>query len=599
MPLLRIKHYSWIRILVVAVIIGIVAALTSIIFDIALLTYMRYVLGSIVGYKPPIPELGELEENFKPIRNWYLIPVVVAIGGFISGLIAYSLAPEAEGDGTDTAIAAFHRFNGIIRRRVPVIKLVSNIFTIGSGGSAGREGPMAQIGAGIGSAVADFLHLGTRIRRIALAAGMGAGLGTIFKAPLGGALFGAEALYKRDFETEALVPAIIASVVGYSIFGFFTGYRHVIPIPSVIFSSPLELVFYAVLGIVAGIFGILYAKSFYFIQNLFKEFKLPKYIKPALGGLLTGSIGLLFPQILEVGYGWITTFIHGKYPLMYLGTWVFSESWYVISLTLLVLAVLKILATSLTVGSGGSGGVFAPGLFIGASIGASLGIAFTNLFPTLISNPDSFIISMVVIGMMAFFGGVSKSPIAVIVMVSEMTGSYELLAPSMLATTLAYLITGKHTIYSEQVPLREDSPAHVYDYIVLRKVRVKDVMRKDIPVLSPETSPSEALSIMALHTLRGLPVVKDSKVVGMVSYEDLKIKVDPDDMDRIKVGDVMTKKLVVTYPDETVYDAFNRMLEYDVAQLPVIDRDSGKFIGLITRKDVRRAYDVLLSRQMK
>ena len=180
-----------------------------------------------------------------------------------------------------------------------------------------------------------------------------------------------------------------------------------------------------------------------------------------------------------------------------------------------------------------------------------------------------------------------------------MTGSYELLAPSMLATTLAYLITGKHTIYSEQVPLREDSPAHVYDYIVLRKVRVKDVMRKDIPVLSPETSPSEALSIMALHTLRGLPVVKDSKVVGMVSYEDLKIKVDPDDMDRIKVGDVMTKKLVVTYPDETVYDAFNRMLEYDVAQLPVIDRDSGKFIGLITRKDVRRAYDVLLSRQMK
>ena len=598
MPLIRNKYYSWAKIILLSIIIGVTSGIVAIVFDLMLNLYSKIALENLAGYSPPRPE-GDAQLTFTKRINTTLLAIVITLGGLISGVLVYSLAPEAEGHGTDSAIAAFHRFNGIIRKRVPLIKLISCIFVIGSGGSAGREGPMAQIGAGVGTLIADILHLGAKMRRMALVTGIGAGIGTIFKAPLGGALFGVEVLYKKDFEIEALIPAIVASVIGYSIFGFFTGYRHIFPVPSVKFKNPIELVFYAILGVTTGILGLIYVKTFYYTRSLFSRIKIPNYFKPAIGGLVVGIIAMLFPQITEMGYGWITLFINEKYVVAYInGKWIITNLWYITFIMLVFLAFLKIIATSFTVGTGGSGGVFAPGLFIGASIGAALGILFVNLLPGAIADRYSFLVSMTIIGMMSFFGGVSKSPIAVMIMVSEMTGSYELLAPSMLATTLSYLITGSNTIYHEQVDTRESSPAHIHDYIILKKIIVEDIMRRDIPALSPDTSSSEALNLMALYALRGLPVIKDGKIVGMVSYEDIKVKVDPASMNKVKVKDVMTKKLVVTHPEETVYDALIKLLEHDVAQLPVVDRNS-KLIGIITRKDIRKAYDLLLSKYVR
>jgi len=448
--------------LILSILIGVVSGITSIIFY-ELLRYVEgYLLGIFLGFNLPDPKLTVFDDTWNPYN--YLLPLVTGLGGLASGILVYGLAPEAEGHGTDAAIAAFHRYAGKVRARVPIIKIISSVFTIGSGGSAGREGPMAQIGAGVGSLISDIIGLPSRIRRLTVAIGIGAGIGSIFKAPLGGAIFGVSVLYKRDIEIEALLPAFIASIIGYTIFGFYDGFTPVFNMPKVTFNNPIELLFYAVLGIVTGFVGIIYVKIFYWIRHIFTLWNVPKYFKPAVGGLLTGLTGLLLPHVIGMGYGWITLFSRGVFPISSP-----SEGWYllypyrdwIILIGVLVLAAfLKILATSFTIGSGGSGGVFAPGLFIGGSIGAALAILFINLFPNFIVDVDAFITSFVIIGMLSLFGGVSKAPLAVLIMVSEMTGTYELVAPSMLAIALSYFISRDYTIYSEQLPDREHTPAH-------------------------------------------------------------------------------------------------------------------------------------------
>lgn len=225
-------------------------------------------------------------------RPW-LLPVVTTLGGLISGVIVFSLAPEAEGHGTDAAIDAIHHRGGRLRARVPPVKLVSAAITIGSGGSGGREGPAAQISAGFGSLLGQWLHLAPRDRRIAVAAGMGAGIGAIFRAPLGGAVMAAEILYIHDLEIEALIPSLIASIVGYSVYGAIEGWQPIFGAqPELGFDHPLVLVYYALLGLICGGGGLLYAKTFYGVTAIFHHLKLPRWLKPALGGLLVGLIGL-------------------------------------------------------------------------------------------------------------------------------------------------------------------------------------------------------------------------------------------------------------------------------------------------------------------
>ena len=275
-------------------------------------------------------------------------------------------------------LTAFHNKDGYIRRRVPLIKLIASAITIGSGGSAGREGPVALIGAGFGSTIADIFKLDARDRRIALAVGIGAGIGSIFKAPLGGALISAEILYRRDFEFETLLPSFIASIVGYSVYASWSGWAPVFSINTAFtFSHPGQLLGFAILGVVCGLFGILYGRTFYWIRDFFRALKLPNYIKPAIGGLIVGVIGVFLPQILGMGYGWVQFAINGNTAILPLG---------------IMIAVLfgKILATSLSVGSGGSGGVFAPGLVIGGMVGGVTWTLLHNFTSIVPADPATF-----------------------------------------------------------------------------------------------------------------------------------------------------------------------------------------------------------------
>jgi len=265
-----ISNY-YVKWFILGTIIGVVAGISALAFYFTLKLMEHLFLGLVVGISVPEPlgEGGSLESEFKVINLW-LIPVSTTLGGLLSGLIVYTWAPEAEGHGTDAAINAYHKLQGKIRRRIPLIKLFASAITIGSGGSAGREGPTAQLSAGIASAIADLLRLSPDDRRRAVAVGIGAGIGSIFKAPIGGAILAAEVLYMRDIEYEVIFPALVASAVGYSIFGSIVGFTPIFGYYTGVF-DPVSLPLYVVLGIIDGLFAVLYIKTFYKIHDSFKK----------------------------------------------------------------------------------------------------------------------------------------------------------------------------------------------------------------------------------------------------------------------------------------------------------------------------------------
>ncbi len=290
---------------VLGVAIGVVAGLGAVVFYSALEWATKLLIGGIAGYHPP-KAAGEGTTMVEAIRHRWLIPVVTTLGALIGNLIVFRFAPEAEGHGTDAAIDSFHFKGGQVRPRIPPIKLIASAITIGSGGSGGREGPAAQISAGFGSLLATWLRLETRDRRIAVATGMGAGIGAIFRAPLGGAVMAAEILYIHDLEIEALIPSLIASITGYSIFGAFFGWSPVFGNQTgFTFNHPIQLLYYAALGIGCGLIGLLYARMFHGTRHQFHRLPLPDWFKPAIGGLAVGLMGMAIPEALHTGYGWV------------------------------------------------------------------------------------------------------------------------------------------------------------------------------------------------------------------------------------------------------------------------------------------------------
>jgi CIC family chloride channel protein len=560
---------------ILGVLIGVVAGLGAILFFSAIDWSTRLFLGGIADLRPPLPR-GEGTPAVSSAGRLWLLPLVTTLGGIISGVIVFSLAPEAEGHGTDAAIDAFHERAGKIRARIPPIKLLASAITIGSGGSAGREGPTAQIAAGFGSWLGDIFNLSPHDRRIATAVGVGAGIGAIFKAPLGGAILSAEILYIRDFELGALVPGFIASTIGYSIFAGWSGWTPVFGEGlGLRFAQPMSLGWYALLGVIAGLVGIGYARTFYGVRDLFRRVRIPSHLKPAIGGLAVGLIGLAFPQVLSVGYGWLQLAIEGNTAELAVGT-------------MLALVALKIVATSFSIGSGGSGGVFAPGLFIGGMVGGGMWGLLHGHAPWMPDVPAPFVI----VGMMALFGGVAKAPIAVILMVAEMTNEFSMIVPAMIATTLAYLVTGNIRIYENQVRTRADSPAHRGEYAIplVQAVTVAEAMRTNIITASPIESIAEAEERMKRHGRRGLPVVDNGRLVGMFTTTDA---LGARQEGKAQVGDAMSTELVVAYPSDSLHTALQRMTRSGVSRLPVVERERpNELIGILTTRDLAAALDL-------
>jgi chloride channel protein, CIC family len=570
------------RWLVIGALIGVVAGIGSIVFFWAIDIATKFFLGLGAGYYPPGPA-GEGATVIRPIAHLWMIPVITTLGGLLTGLIVYTFAPEAEGHGTDAAIEAFHEKGGKIRARIPPIKLIASAITIGSGGSAGREGPTAQIAAGFGSWLGDLLHLNDEDRRIAVAAGVGAGIGSIFKAPFGGALLSGEILYKRDFEAAALFPAFIASVVGFSIYGAWAGWTPVFGTGGHYpFNEPRSLLGYLILGIVCGTVGLLYPTALYGIRDLFHRIHIPNHFKPAIGGLLVGLIGLFVPQALGMGYGYAQFGINGNF--LAISAWV-----------MLIIAFVKIVTTALTIGTGGSGGVFGPGMVIGGFLGGALWSGLHTVAPWTLGNtqPGAF----AVVGMGAFFGGVGKAPLAVILMVAEMTGEYSLIVPAMLATMVAYLITGETSIYESQVDTRLDSPAHKDDFALplLQSMTVRQAMEPARAVATPNTPLTDISRIMRENRVASVLILQDGNLIGLITSTDM-AQVPPDSTHITRARQIMSRRLVRAYPDESLYQAWLRMTRRGLRQLAVVERGEERaLLGVVTLAAIGRMLRVPLT----
>ncbi len=567
------------RWLLIGALIGVVAGVGAIVFYAAIALVTHLLLNMVVGYFPPAAA-SEGQAVITPIAHRWLIPVITTLGGLVSGVIVFSLAPEAEGHGTDAAIEAFHEKNGRIRSRIPLVKLVASAITIGSGGSAGREGPTAQISAGFGSWLGTLLHLDDHDRRIAMAAGIGSGIGAIFKAPFGGALLSAEILYKRDFEADVIFPTFVASVVGFSIYGAWAGWAPVFGVGGHFsFQHPLALVGYLLLGILAGLVGLLYPKTLYFIRDQFKRIAIPNHFKPAIGGLMVGLIGLFLPQAIGTGYGYVQLGINGDFT--HLAAWL-----------MFVLVFAKIVTTSLTIGSGGSGGVFGPGIVIGGFLGASVWAGLHSVAPGLVAGADAG--AFAVVGMGAFFGGIAKAPLAVILMVAEMTGEYSLVVPAMLATMVAYLVTGDTSIYENQVPTRLDSPAHKDDYQLplLQNMKVGDAMLSGVEgalaTAQPDTPVKEIARAFHGGRVMSVPVIDNGVIAGVITPVDI-ARVPAEDIDSgvARARQVMSRLIYKAYVDETLYAAWMRMSRRGLHQLVVVDRAAPtRLVGVVTADSI-------------
>ena len=520
-----------------------------------------------------------------PPRRWLLV-VLPVVGGLISGLLVKTFAPEAEGTGTDGYIDAFHNKAGSMRRRVPWVKSLATLATISSGGSAGKEGPIAQIGAGIGSGVGRYLKMGARARRTMMVAGAAGGLGAIFKAPLGGALTAVEVLYKEDLETDALMPAILSSVTAYTLFCSVNGFDHIFSYGGESFHTPLQLLFYAVLGLACSGAGYLFVNFMHGSKRFFFD-RLPinKYLIPPIGGLFVGILGFAYPQAMGQGFGYVQQLISHQ-PL--------GGSEATIGF-LAALALLKIMTTSFTISSGGSGGVFAPSLFIGAMLGGSVGSLSHHLFPALVPDITPF----VVVGMGAFFAGVANAPIASLMMVCELTGAYELLPPLMVVALVALVTSRRWSIYTNQVDNKFSTKAHLWEMNpnILKRVTIGDAMRgvyDQAGIISPNLSLGQVEAIARETGESDLLLQNDrGELCGLVSLSDLGDREDLESLGSLVLAlDLVNRRTVCLSPDDNLIRALEFFGEQEFDKLPIVRTINGRseLLGHVRYRDIIRFY---------
>jgi CIC family chloride channel protein len=587
-----------------AALVGAAAGIAGALFFGGLEIVEKWVLEDLAGYVP----LRAQGEGFMdtptttPFRPW-LLWAVPAIGATLGGLLSARLAPETRGGGSDAIIDAFHNHGGVVRRRVPLVKAFASMLTLGFGGSGGREGPTMQIGGALGSLVGRTLRVTDRERRILLVAGTAAGMAAVFRTPLGAALLAVEVLHRDDFESDALVPSVLASVVSYSVFlsiysGSFSGdsklFAHAEHYPFV----PAHLPLYALMAVLVSFVASVFLTTLDGVKRLSARMtKIPDWVKPGVGGLLLG--GMTVPFLLFVGPligrgGEGLGLLGGGYGAAQLAItgapWFKVEGWSCVEL-LLLLGALKIVATSLTVGSGGSAGDFGPSLVIGGIFGG----AFGRIAQLLLHDPRIDPGAFALVGMGTFYGGLAHVPIASLVMVCELAGSYDLLVPLMLAEGIAFVALRHRSLYHAQVATRRDSPAHRDDLIfdVLRGVKVGEVVLRDRPYVSftRKTPASDVLrDIAASGWQDAFPVLgEDGTLAGIISADILRtMATDPEVAGLTLADDLMTAPSSVRDTDD-LHVALEQILAHNVRELLVVD-EGGRIVGFLDEADITRVY---------
>jgi CIC family chloride channel protein len=524
------------------------------------------------------------------------------IGGLLAGPIIYYFAQEAKGHGVPEVMQAMALNGGRIRPRVVVAKVVASALCIGSGGSAGREGPIVQVGAALGSSIGQWFHFSeARIRNL-VACGAAAGIAATFNAPIAGVIFVMEIIL-GELDLGDLGSVVISSLTASTISRIFLGDRPAFTIPPYSMHTPWEVLLYAVLGVLSAFVAVGFIRLLYWCEGLFDEWHFPDALKPAIGGLLLGGLAYFYPMILGLGFIPQEETLLGL-PLLPGLPHIFGSGFPVIESALLgklsfgllfALVLLKPVATSLTLGSGNSGGVFAPSLFTGAALGGAFGLAVEHFAPGATAGPGAFAI----VGMAAVFAGAARAPFTAILIVFEMTDDYRLILPLMAGVIVSQILAERlfhESIYTYKLALRGIHLRHGRDVDVMESVRAEEVMVRQ-PITVPVNMPVVLLAGEFLRTGRhGFPVInKDGSLFGVVSLEDYRRamgqKTTSDN--NLTVGEITTRLVVTVFPDESVGTALRRMAPRDLSRLPVVARDDPRhLLGVVRRNDIVRAYDI-------
>jgi CIC family chloride channel protein len=578
------------------VMVGVAAGLVGAALFAGFEYFQRGVLEELAGYIPlrADGETFAASEGAHHFRPWLLL-VLPALGGLACGLIC-RLAPETRGGGGDAMIEAFHLRGGLIRRRVIWVKALASMFTLGTGGAGGREGPTMQIGGALGGLVGRWLRSTARERRILMVSGVAAGMSAVFRCPLGSALLAVEVLYKDGFESDALIPAVLASVVSYSviisIFGESTLFARVPRFPFV----PAQLPLFGLLALLVAALAAVFVRVYRGVHRLFDRLPIPDWTRPAAGGLALGAfctpavvlVGnyLHAPGeglgILGGGYGAVQMAISGS-------PWL-PAGWIAVAL-LVALSFAKLFAASLTIGSGGSAGDFAPSLAIGGLFGGAFGRAAQLLTHDAHLQPGAFAL----VGMGTFYGGIAHVPLSALVLVCELAGNYDLLVPLMLAQGIAFVALRNRSLYASQMPTLRDSPIHRDALLldVLRTIHVRDLMKSGAaPLCFFKSTPTSELIRHASRASEQevFPVLdSEDRLIGLITANTLRVLgAELSHADWTLAADLLQPPISVT-PEDDLRAATEAMIANELREIPIVSGDR-RVLGMLDESDIAEVY---------
>jgi CIC family chloride channel protein len=554
-------------IIALAILIGLFSGLGAVGF-ISLIKFFRTVFwnpwGGYSGYIP-----GDITS--------LLVPLIPALGGLLLGPISAIFPSEAKGHGVPEVMESVVLKGGVLKVRTVFIRAMASAICIGSGGSAGREGPIAQIGSAIGSYVGQVFKMSAGNVRTLLGCGAAGGIAATFNAPIAGVLFALE-IVLGDWQVATFSPVIMSSVIATTTARYIMGNESAFQVPLYELISPVEIIFYIILGLMAGLVALLWINTLDKFEEFFEDkVKIHPWLKPAVGGLILGCIGLIFPQIFGNGYDSMGQALMGDMAFQ----------------IMLVLIFLKILATSLTLGSGGSGGVFAPSLYIGAMLGGSFGALVHNLFPTITATKGAYAL----VGMGALVAAAAHAPLTNILILFELTGDYHIILPIMAAcimSTLTIRGLSPHSIYSIRLHKRGINIEAGKETSVLQSIRVRSAMTSEVEVIPEDMKFRNILQHFVKSKYSNFPVVnRDGDLTGILSFQDVRQHVFEPELEHLVVAkDLATPHVTTVTPSDNLKDALAKLGFRSVEQLPVVDASNPKkVVGILTRRDILTAYN--------
>jgi CIC family chloride channel protein len=563
-----------------AVVLGIAGAAGAIVFRIMIRVFQGLFFGGVDGLTG-VFEAGLFADPVDPLErarglaaHWRIL--VPALGGLVVGPLVYFVAREAKGHGVPEVMEAVAFKGGVIRRRVVALKTLVSAISIGSGGSVGREGPIVQIGSAAGSWFGQLLKVPPGQLRTLVGCGSAAGIAATFNAPIAGALFAVEIVI-GDFAVSQFSPIVISSVVATVISRLFLGNHPAFQVPEYDLVSPFELVPYMVVGVAAGLVALAFIRTLSTTEDVFDAIPIPEYLKAGLGGLCVGLIGVGLPQVFGVGYDTISQALIGQIPIALLG----------------VLLVAKLLATSITIGSGGSGGIFAPSLFLGAATGGVLGAFIHQLFPE--STATSGAYALVAMG--ALVAASTHAPITAIIMIFEMTQTIEIIPPLMAACVISTLVTtflNRDSIYTQKLRRRGLDISRNEDPNILKSLYVRDIIDTKPEVISASASFATVMELMVQSDHSEFFVDNERReFIGAIYLGQVRrlLKEQEELRNIVVAGDMVEERVSVTADDnlDTVMRIFSRGVASEVA---VVDAEnSRRLIGSVHQRDVISAYN--------